>query len=265
MTNMAKISLYLDKTPEQNAALYFEKAKKCKKKIEGARKVLEQNLIRLEHLQKEKIKEEIEAEKKKNVKKKEKQWYDKFHWFVSSEGFMVIGGRDATTNEIAIKKHMNSDDLVFHTDIQGSPFFVIKAEGKEIGKDTIEETAQATACYSKGWKLGYSSLEVFYVKPEQVSKEAKSGEYLVKGAFIINGKTTKITPDLKLAVGIKEDGTLIGGPVNAIKKNAEKVLIVEKGDKKPSEVAKLISKKLNYNDIDEIIRFLPSGNCMVKS
>ena len=44
--------------------------------------------------------------RKKTEKKNRKQeWYEKFHWFFSSEDFLCIGGKDATSNEIIIKKH----------------------------------------------------------------------------------------------------------------------------------------------------------------
>ena len=72
----------------------------------------------------EKIKEE-EQVKRPNIEIK-REWYEKFRWFISSEGFLVIGGRDATSNEIVIKKHADKNDLVFHTDIKGSPFHLSK-------------------------------------------------------------------------------------------------------------------------------------------
>ena len=35
---MTRLTLYLDRSLEENAGAYYEKAKKLKKKIEGARK-----------------------------------------------------------------------------------------------------------------------------------------------------------------------------------------------------------------------------------
>ena len=113
----------------------------------------------------------IKKKKLKEVITRKKKWYEKFRWFVSSEGFLCIGGRDATTNDILVKKHMEKGDLVFHTQLAGSPFFIIKSEGKKIGKKTIEEAAQATASYSRAWKHGFTVTEVYYITPEQVKKE----------------------------------------------------------------------------------------------
>ncbi|MBU0471640.1 MAG: DUF814 domain-containing protein, partial [Nanoarchaeota archaeon] len=175
-----RITLDFRKTVEQNASDYFEKSKKAKKKLKGAMKAL------LKTKEKLKITESKEVVPEKPIirKIKKKEWYEKFRWFVSSDGFLIIAGRDATTNEIVIKKHTDKEDLVLHTDMAGSPFVVVKAEGKEIPKTTLQEACDFTADYSRGWKEGLSTLAVFYVKPEQVTKEANTGESLPKGAFM---------------------------------------------------------------------------------
>src|SRR3989338_3320686 len=198
---MAKVTLYLDKSIEQNAALYYEKAKKIKRKLEGAKAALGASLKKLEKLEKKQ-----EKEVKQIIKKEERkqEWYEKFRWFISSDGFLVIGGRDATSNEIVVKKHTEANDLVLHTDMAGSPFFVIKSEGKEIGKSTMQEAADATCTFSRAWKMGLQTSSVFYVNPDQVSKKTQSGEFMGKGAFMIYGKTNYIDNKLNLAVGINE-------------------------------------------------------------
>ena len=125
-----KIILKLNKTVQENAAIYFEKSKKAKKKLDGALEAIERSKKNLEK-EKKKYAQKKEKEDAKPVKREvKKHWYDKFRWFVSSEGFLVIGGRDATTNEIVIKKHTDKEDVVFHTDMSGSPFFVVKSNIK---------------------------------------------------------------------------------------------------------------------------------------
>lgn len=258
---MTEIKLYIDKTVEENASIYFEKAKKCKKKMKGALETLEKNIKKLKTIELKETKQVVIPEKLK----RKKAWYEKFRWFYSSEGFLVIGGRDATTNDIVVKKHMDPTDLVFHTDMAGSPFFIIKSDGKEIGEKTKEETAQATASYnSRAWKAGLSTLDVFYVKPDQVTKQAQSGEFLGKGSFMIRGKTTYLHPKLELAIGVKDD-IVIGGPVESIKANADQYMIITQGKQKSSTIAKKIKNKFKLNlDLDDIIRFLPAGGCEIK-
>jgi len=251
-----RILLDVRKSIEQNAAVYYEKAKKAKHKLEGAEKALKSSLLKLE-----KIEEEQKAVQKP-AEAVAKKWYEKFRWFYSSEGFLCIGGRDATSNEVLVKKHAEPNDLVFHSHIAGSPFFVIKTEGKAPGEATMEEAAQATGSFSRAWKLGLSMQEVFSVKPEQVSKTAKSGEYMEKGAFMISGKTANRSVELKLAVGLYE-GRIMVAPLSAIKKHSEKHLEVVQGEMKPSEAAKKIRKQLG-GELDDIIRALPSGGIKLK-
>lgn len=259
-----QISLNFTKTIHENAAIYYEKAKKAKKKLEGAKKALEISKQKLDELLNQQRKSEKEiAEKIKQPKPAEKEWYEKFHWFFSSEGFLVIGGRDVITNEIIIKKYTQPNDIVFHTDLQGSPFFVVKADGKQVGKTTLQEAASATALYSRAWKLAIGGVKVGWVLPEQVSKTTKHGEYVTRGAFVISGKVNYIEYEMRFAIGIK-GSRIIAGPYSAITKDAEKFAEIVQGEQKPSDAARQIRSFLNAGTIDEIIRMLPSGNCRVK-
>ncbi len=168
---MVKILLDLNKSIEENASDYFEKAKKIKKKILGAEEALKISQKKLKDLEKKKEKKEHKEQKEAELKERKKQWYEKFRWFKSSNNFLVIGGRDATSNEIIIKKHTDESDLVLHTDMAGSPFFVIKSNNKKIPESTIKEAADATCTFSRVWKLGLQSTDVFYVSPEQLAKK----------------------------------------------------------------------------------------------
>ena len=255
-----QLKINLNKSVEQNAADYYEKSKKLKKKIDGTLKAIEVHEDKLDDL-KMQVEKELKEKQKPKVEIK-REWYDKFHWFTSSDGFLVIGGRDATTNELIIKKHAEPKDLVFHTEMPGSPFTVIKAEGKEIPETTIREAAEICVIYSRAWKNGFSP-EVFYVNPDQVTKEARAGEFIAKGAFMIYGKKNFIKDfDMRIAVGIK-NGQVMGGPITAVQKHAEKYVIVVQGDKKKSDLAKQVRKEIG-GELDEIMLFLPGEGKLLK-
>jgi predicted ribosome quality control (RQC) complex YloA/Tae2 family protein len=258
---MARITLDLTATIEENAAHYFERAKKVKKKIDGAREALEANKKKLDELILKRNRQ-LEKENSKPLQRK-KEWYEKFRWFLSSEGFLVVGGRDATSNEIVVKKHTDANDLVFHTDMAGSPFFVIKSEGKGIGKNTMQETADATCTFSRAWKMGLQATSVFYVSPEQVSKKTQSGEFMGKGAFMIYGKTNYIDNKLNLSVGINDAGQIMSGPVEAVSRHCKKHVRLIQGSEKTSTIAKQI-RHLIGGDLDEIVRALPAGEFKIK-
>jgi len=258
---MVRLVLDLKKSIEENASDYFEKAKKIKKKLKGADIALKQNLKKLKEMESKKEKSDAKEEQLKKIPERKKEWYEKFRWFFSSDGFLVLGGRDATSNEIVVKKHTDKNDLVLHTDMAGSPFFVIKSGNKKIPESTIEEAADAVCTFSRAWKLGLQTSDVFYVTPDQVSKKTKAGEYMGRGAFMIYGKTNYINNKINLAIGITKENAVMSGPVEAIKKNCEKYLILNQGDEKVSSIAKKISYKLGPGlDLDEIIRALPAGN-----
>ena len=257
-----QIEIYLNKSVDENAGIYFNLAKKAKKKLKGAKEALSKTEQDLEKLKKQEDKFRVEVEKKQARKERKKEWYEKFHWFFSSEDFLCIGGKDATSNEIVVKKHMDKEDIVLHTDMAGSPFFVIK-NGQEATEKTIQEAAQAVAVYSRAWKLGHSTADVFYVKPEQVSKEAQAGEALAKGSFMVRGKTEYFHPKLEYAIGLV-DQQIIGGPLAAVKKKTENFVKVISGKEKKSALAKKIKSKLKGGDLDEIIKFLPAGGGMIK-
>ena len=258
---MTRLVLDLKKSIEENASDYFEKAKKIKKKIKGAEEALQQSLKKLKELEAKKEKLDIQEEQFKKLPERKKEWYEKFRWFFSSEDFLVLGGRDATSNEIVIKKHTDKNDLVLHTDMAGSPFFVIKAGDKKIPDSTINEAADAVCTFSRVWKLGLQTTDVFYVNPDQVSKKTRAGEYMGKGAFMIYGKTNYIENKVNLAIGITKDRIIMSGPLEAIKKNCEKYFVLKQGNEKVSSIAKKINYKLGKSlDLDEIIRALPAGD-----
>lgn len=270
---MVNVVLDVRKSIEANAAVYFEKAKKARKKVEGATAALERTEMKLQHLlslqeeEKKKLSAQSEVKKAAASRQGERLWFEKFRWFVSSEGFLCIGGRDASTNEIIIKKHADSSDIVFHTELSGSPFFIVKKDSnpsKVIGAATIEEAAIATASYSRAWKAGLQSVEVYWVKPEQVTKEAKSGEYLSKGGFMIYGRKNSMHSRVELAIGVTGDGKVVGGPLTAVSASCLKSVRITQGDVKPSDAAKKIERILGLAGyLDEIIRALPAGEFKV--
>src|SRR5690606_36725474 len=189
-------------------------------------KSLEENKLKLQQLKKE-----------ESLRKK--FWFEKYKWFISSDGFLMIACKDDTSNEDIIKDHLEEHDIVFHTEAPSSPFVVIKNPTKtKIPNSTIQETAIYAGSQSKAWSLGISSTEVFYVNPNQISKTPKSGEYITKGSFIINGKRTTIKIPMGLAVGkINYEGQelIMIAPKESFK---EKPIVLKQGDMKKEELSK---------------------------
>ncbi|MGV8169305.1 MAG: NFACT RNA binding domain-containing protein [Candidatus Nanoarchaeia archaeon] len=264
-----ELEIELEKNVEANAQKYFEKAKKSRKKLEGAKKALEETRKKLEKEEKNFEEEEQQKEKKKHEKARKKEWYEKFRWFKSSNDFLIIGGKDATSNEIVIKKHTDPSDIVYHTEAPGSPFIVIKnPEKRTIQETTKKEAAVFAATFSKAWEKGTKRAEVFEVKPEQVTKEAKAGEYVAKGAFVIQGQKKFYDTEIDLAIGylLDEEGckVIMSGPETAVAKHCKEYIKLKQGDSKKGEISKLIMKKFGLATNDDILGALPAGEFSVK-
>ena len=41
------------------------------------------------------------------IKARKVYWFEKFFWFISSENYLIIGGRDQQQNELLVKKYLN--------------------------------------------------------------------------------------------------------------------------------------------------------------
>ena len=266
------VELDVSKDIHENADEYYEKAKKIKDKLNGLNKAIEQTKREIENVE--------ESLQKKFVSSlrvaRKREWYEKYRWFITSDGFLVIGGRNAEMNEEIVSKHLESKDLFFHTQSPGAPVVVLK-RGQEAPERSIIETAIFAATYSALWKEGKHSGEVYYVLPEQVSKAAKAGEYLPKGSFYITGKRNYLTVELSCAIGVDLTNLrVIGGPKSAIEKYADYFVEIEIGDKDANDISVEIAKKLadlageNRHIVkaiatpDKIMKFLPPGRSRIK-
>lgn len=263
------LKVYLFQDLEATASQYYDKAKKSEEKIESAEEALKDTEKELEELEKEEIDTEEVLEDK--TEKRKKEWFEKYRWFRSSEDYLVLIGRDAQTNDMLVKKHMDSDDLYFHADFDGAPSVVVK-KGQEAGEKTMEEAAKAAVTFAKTWKAGIGADNVYNVDPEQVTQNPESGEYLEKGAFVIRGDREYMrNVSVEAWIGpyeIEEDHYIpIVGPEDAIKEHCPEALELGPGHTKKSDIAKTIRSQMeDYSlDLDYIIRALPPGESTVKN
>ncbi|WP_296883645.1 ribosome rescue protein RqcH [uncultured Methanobrevibacter sp.] len=251
----------------ENTESYYEKAKKSKKKTKGALIAIENTKKQLEEIKskKEIAMENISIPKKR--KKKNLKWYEKLRWFITSDNTLVIAGRDAGTNEAVVKKYLDNNDIYLHADIHGASSVVVKLEGKSLNDTIIKESGEFAASFSSAWPKGFTTQDVFWVYPDQVSKTPEAGEYLKKGSFVIRGNRNFIrNASLKIAIGIVdyEGKRIMSGPVEALEAHCENYVVLKPGYTKKEAIAKKILHKIDEDKlitIDDIIRLLPSGKC----
>ena len=171
------------------------------------------------------------------------KWYERYRWFITSEGFLVVAGKDASSNAYLLKKHMEENDLIFHAEVRGAPAVLLK-NGVKAGEKSRAEAAQFAATYSRAWREGMRSITVYYVSPNQVSFSPPPGHYLPKGGFIIKGERKYLATKLELAIGLTEKLELIYGPPPAVKDKARKYVVIVPGRKGASELSDKIITEL---------------------
>jgi predicted ribosome quality control (RQC) complex YloA/Tae2 family protein len=259
-----EIELQLDKTIEENATIYFEKSKKAKKKILG----LEKAIIAQKQRQEKKSNEIIQKTQKKVRKKK---WFEKYRWFITSNGLIVVGGKTAQQNEEIVKKQMKKEDVYFHAEIHGAPHCIIKTKDEKTKKiravpeTSMKEAAQFAGTFSKAFGTGQSMVDVYSVKPEQVSKKAPSGESMGTGAFMIYGERNWFKKSsVSCAIGYNQKyDSLMCGPISAVKQKCVRVFELKQGNQEKNSVAKELQKKFKEKGYSftnsEILSLLPNG------
>lgn len=121
-------------------------------------------------------------------------WFEKFYWFISSENYLIIGGRDQQQNELIVKRYMRATDIYVHAEIQGASSVVIRnPTGNEIPPKTLLEAGTMAISYSVAWDAKVVT-NAYWVHSNQVSKSAPTGEYLGTGSFMIRGKKNFLPP-----------------------------------------------------------------------
>lgn len=193
------VDIDLALTAYANATRYYDQkrsaAQKEQRTIESSTKALKNAEKRTqEHLK--------EVRTISNIFKARKVfWFEKFFWFISSENFLVIGGRDQQQNELIVKRYLRSNDIYVHADIQGASSIVIRnpnvsnadgAADTPPPKTLLEAGAMAIS-YSVAWDAKVTT-SAYWVRANQVSKTAPSGEYLGTGSFMIRGKKNFLPP-----------------------------------------------------------------------
>ena len=249
---------------------YYNKGKKAKRKIEGVKIAIENTKSQIKKLEEKKDVAMSELKTHKKREKKELKWYEKLRWFISTDGYMVIGGRDAHSNEQVVKKYSKNNDVYFHCDIHGAPSTIVQNENNddEIPDSTLYEAACFASSYSSAWGEGFSSYDSYWVTLDQVSKTPEAGEFLKKGSFVIRGRKNFIrNVPVLIGVGVVDyDGAkrIMAGPVDAVRKMSDDYVIIKPGFTKKERMAKQVLGRIDKDklfSVDDIVRNLPSGKC----
>jgi predicted ribosome quality control (RQC) complex YloA/Tae2 family protein len=269
---------------EANASALYEEAKQVAEKREATKEALEEAREELEKMvaERESDTEDDEGEATPTLSERGENWYDRFRWFRTSDGFLVIGGRDADQNDEIYKKYAEPDDVFFHTQAPGGPITILKRTepdeakgGIDVPETSRKEAARFAGIYSSVWDSGQGAAEVYSVPASRISKTPESGEYIEKGSVVVRGDRTYYTVAMEASVGMRldEEAGVVGGPPEPIEEQAEYSLRLEPGRYSRNDTAKRVYRRFRdeldeslvrrLTSVDEVRRFLPPGGSRI--
>lgn len=191
-----------------NARRHYEQRRNAAAKMEKAVEVTDRTIkaaskraaTEAQKLEEEAVAASIRARRKP-------LWFEKFYWFVSSENYLVVAGKDAQQNELIVKRYLGPADVYVHADIQGASSVIVKNQKRpgqsshaEIPRMTLEQAGTFAMCRSAAWDAKIVT-SAWWVRASQVSKTAPSGLYLPTGSFVIRGKKNFLDPT-QLVMGL---------------------------------------------------------------
>jgi predicted ribosome quality control (RQC) complex YloA/Tae2 family protein len=263
------VRVYVDRPLRASAQMLYEEAKRAQVRLAGARRALEDAQLRRSALA---VKgSPIPASRPAEGEFRVRFWFQKYRWFLSSEGVLVVGGRDAATNDLIVRRYLRPRDRYVHADLHGAPSVVVKhpaPPAPDPSDVTLAEAGQFGVAFSKAWRAGLASASAFWVEADQVSKSAGTGEFVARGAWVIHG-TKHPMKDLptELAIGeIRyEDSQLWSvGPPASLRARGEVRYLLTPGDERNRSDAEVeLSRELGLSR-DRLQSMLPSGGLTLR-
>ncbi|KAJ0232409.1 Uncharacterized protein HA466_0290590 [Hirschfeldia incana] len=188
-----KVEVDLSLSAHGNARRWYEMKKKQENKQEKTVSAHEKAFKAAEKKTRHQLSQEKAVATISHMRKI--HWFEKFNWFISSENYLVISGRDAQQNEMIVKRYMSKGDLYVHAELHGASSTVIKNHKPEqsVPPLTLNQAGCFTVCHSQAWDSKIVT-SAWWVYPHQVSKTAPTGEYLTVGSFMIRGKKNFLPP-----------------------------------------------------------------------
>jgi len=265
------LTLKTDESLMKQISSLFDDAKKSMEAAERLLKEAKEIESMIEKLSKREAEEleEILLKVSAKLKPPAKRWYERYRWFTTSEGFLAVAGKDASSNISLLKKHLEPNDLVFHAEVRGAAAVILK-DGLKAGEKSKVEAAQFAATYSRAWREKISRITVYYVTADQISFKPPPGHYLPRGGFIVKGERNYITVRLELAIGLTRDLELIYGPSQALAGRAIRMVKIVPGKRKSTELAeeavKILTENMSFDRSslnllkERIIELIPYGS-----
>ncbi|KAE8556213.1 hypothetical protein EYB25_000913 [Talaromyces marneffei] len=191
------IDIDLSLSPWSNATQYYEQkrtaAVKEQKTIQSSEKALKSQEKKVT----EDLKKHLKQEKQVLRPSRKPFWFEKYLYFISSEGYLVLGGRDSHQVEILYQRYLKKGDVFVHADLEGAtPMIVKNKEGTPdapIPPGTLTQAGSISVATSKAWETK-ALMPSWWVHAHQVSRTNERGELLANGAFMVKGEKNYLAP-----------------------------------------------------------------------
>ena len=217
-SKLVEVPIVFNETAHGNASRLFAHYRaskdKSRKTVEASAKVMEAAQATAERQlaaaqAKQKQKRQVSSAVRKTA------WFEKFHWMITRDNYLVLAGRDAHQNEMLVKRYLRPGDAYLHADVHGAASCILRAKRQRfvtangdasttskpstrskalpLSEQALVEAGQFTICHSSAWSSRMVT-SAWWVESHQVSKTAPSGEYLTVGSFMIRGKKNYLPP-----------------------------------------------------------------------
>lgn len=191
------IDIDLALSPWANARQYYDQKKTAAQKETKTIAASEKALKSMQKKTETDLKKGLKQEKAALRPARKQFWFEKFLHFISSDGYLVLGGKDAQQNEILYRKYLKKGDVYVHADLHGASSVIIKNNPQTpdapIPPSTLSQAGNLSVCSSSAWD-SKAVMAAWWVNADQVSKTAPTGEYLTTGGFIIRGQKNFLPP-----------------------------------------------------------------------
>ena len=200
------VDIDLALSPWSNARRYYEQKRSAAVKEEKTLRSSEKALKSTERRISADLRRGLKQEKDVMRPQRKANWFEKFVYFISSEGYLVLGGKDAPQNEILYKRYLRRGDRYIHADLDGAASVIIKNKPgmseSPIPPSTLSQAGTLAVATSSAWD-SKAVMSAWWVDANQVSKISPTGDLLPNGSFWIQGQKNYLPPaQLLLGFGI---------------------------------------------------------------
>eukprot|EP00927_Polykrikos_kofoidii_P009666 TRINITY_DN14043_c0_g1_i1.p1 TRINITY_DN14043_c0_g1~~TRINITY_DN14043_c0_g1_i1.p1 ORF type:complete len:1282 (+),score=339.78 TRINITY_DN14043_c0_g1_i1:203-3847(+) len=132
-------------------------------------------------------------------------WFEKFIWFISSENYLVLAGRDAQQTEQLFCRYLGKDDAFIQADVAGARSCFVKnvSVDKEVPPATLREAGTLALCHSSAWDKRMV-ISAWWTPCGQVTRGRppdQSEDFVVVDGFFVRGRR-HFMPPLHLEMGL---------------------------------------------------------------